>query len=311
MSNLRSANGFGSLSMATEQTCRQLRTYRKRLAAAAAAGDGMAMAPDVLMELDQELRLTLAALGSRAIRSQAMSDELDGMLDEKLDRLVSLLDEKWRVQQQTTTTRQVQQQTGRQGQVHADRTPSKRAGSARRRQLRHGRDGSGDSRGSGESGGSGGSGGSEVSEASEASGVSRGSRGSGVSRVSEVSRGSAASGASAASVASAVSAVSMASSTVASEDQTTMTMTTGGGDDQSSNNGAEADNTLSGSSRGAGQTAEETVKEAEETVKETVQETVKETVKETGALLAQGAGGNDGQGARHGDFATVTLSRCT
>ncbi len=52
----------------------------------------------MLAELDQELRLTAAALGDRAIRSKAMSEELNGLLDQKLERLVTLLDEKWRLQ---------------------------------------------------------------------------------------------------------------------------------------------------------------------------------------------------------------------
>lgn len=93
VNNLRSSYGFGSLSMATEQTCRQLRAYRKRLASTDP------IAQDVLVELDQELRLTFAALGDRATRSKAMSEELDGLLDEKLERLVSLLDKKWNLRQ--------------------------------------------------------------------------------------------------------------------------------------------------------------------------------------------------------------------
>ncbi len=78
--------------MATEQTCRQLRAYRKKLASTDP------IAQHVLAELDQELRLTAAALGDRAIRSKAMSEELNGLLDEKLERLVSLLDGKWGLQ---------------------------------------------------------------------------------------------------------------------------------------------------------------------------------------------------------------------
>ncbi len=93
VNNLRSSYGFGSLSMATEQTCRQLRTYRKRLTSMDPVSQ------DVLEELDQELRLTLAALGERVTRSKAMSEELDGLLDEKLERLVSLLDKKWNLRQ--------------------------------------------------------------------------------------------------------------------------------------------------------------------------------------------------------------------
>ncbi|OAA67196.1 WD repeat protein [Niveomyces insectorum RCEF 264] len=136
-SNLRSSYGFGSLNMATEQTCRQLRAYRKRLASADP------VAQDTLVELDQELRLTMAALGDRAIRSKAMTEELGGLLDEKLERLVSLLDEKWRLHQ----PKQAQSPTHRSLHRH-----------------RHDRDGSAGSAGSGGSGGSGDSGESAGSE---------------------------------------------------------------------------------------------------------------------------------------------------
>ena len=100
--NLRGGYGFGSLSMATEQTCRQLRTYRKKLASTESINS------DILSELDAELRLTAAALGERAIRSRssragssrgkAVSETvLSGLLDQYSERLVSLLDEKLRL----------------------------------------------------------------------------------------------------------------------------------------------------------------------------------------------------------------------
>ncbi|KAH6990667.1 WD40-repeat-containing domain protein [Ilyonectria sp. MPI-CAGE-AT-0026] len=85
-SNLR---GFGSLNMATEQACRTLRAYRKKLASAEP------ISQDVLSELDQELRLTAASLGERAIRGKAMNETvLSGLLDQYSERLVTLLDEK-------------------------------------------------------------------------------------------------------------------------------------------------------------------------------------------------------------------------
>ncbi|KAI8965040.1 WD repeat-containing protein [Daldinia sp. FL1419] len=87
--NLR---GFGSLTMATEQTCRALRTYRRKLASTDP------ISQEVLAELDQELRLTSVALGDRATRSKALSDTmLSGLLDQYSERLVALLDEKLRV----------------------------------------------------------------------------------------------------------------------------------------------------------------------------------------------------------------------
>ncbi|KAF2966533.1 hypothetical protein GQX73_g7052 [Xylaria multiplex] len=87
-----SLRSFGSLNMSTEQTCRTLRTYRKKLASTDP------ISQELLAELDQELRLTAVALGDRATRSKAMSDTmLSGLLDQYSERLVSLLDEKLRL----------------------------------------------------------------------------------------------------------------------------------------------------------------------------------------------------------------------
>jgi hypothetical protein len=100
-SNLRASCGFGSLNMATEQTCRMLRTYRKKLTGTDLIGY------DMLAELDAELRLTAAALGDRAIRSRSKPERardkavsetvLSGLLDQYSKRLVSILDEKLRM----------------------------------------------------------------------------------------------------------------------------------------------------------------------------------------------------------------------
>jgi hypothetical protein len=78
--------------MATEQACRTLRAYRKKLSSTEP------VSPEVLTELDQELRLTASALGDRAIRSKAMNESmLSGLLDQYSERIVSLLDEKLRL----------------------------------------------------------------------------------------------------------------------------------------------------------------------------------------------------------------------
>ncbi|KAK4162203.1 WD40-repeat-containing domain protein [Cladorrhinum sp. PSN259] len=96
-SNMRGSNGLGSLSMATEQACRALRTYRKKLTSSESINS------DVLSELDAELRLTAAALGERAIRSRSTREPspkpvsesmLSGLLDQYSERLVTMLDEK-------------------------------------------------------------------------------------------------------------------------------------------------------------------------------------------------------------------------
>ncbi|CCF39461.1 hypothetical protein CH063_10290 [Colletotrichum higginsianum] len=78
--------------MATEQTCRSLRAYRKKLSSADPLSE------DVIFELEQELRLTAAALGERATRTKAMHDTalLSGLLDQYEERLASMLDEKLR-----------------------------------------------------------------------------------------------------------------------------------------------------------------------------------------------------------------------
>ncbi|KXX79974.1 Mitogen-activated protein kinase-binding protein 1 [Madurella mycetomatis] len=112
-SNKTGNHGFGSLSMATEQTCRQLRAYRKKLATSSAE-----INDDLLTQLDAELRLTAGALGERAIRTRssggggryhqghhhhshtkAVSESvlLEGLLDQYSERLVSMLDEKLRL----------------------------------------------------------------------------------------------------------------------------------------------------------------------------------------------------------------------
>lgn len=56
------------------------------------------ISPEVLADLDHELRLTAAALGDRAIRCKAMNETvLSGLLDQYSERLVTLLDEKLRL----------------------------------------------------------------------------------------------------------------------------------------------------------------------------------------------------------------------
>jgi WD40 repeat protein len=79
---------FGTLNMATEQACRTLRAYRKKLLSSESVKD------EVLKELDQELRLTAIAVGEK-LKSKAISETvLAGLLDQYSDRLMSLFDEK-------------------------------------------------------------------------------------------------------------------------------------------------------------------------------------------------------------------------
>lgn len=95
--SLRSAYGFGSLQMASEQTCRQLRAYRKKLSTSEP------ITPEMTAELEVELRLTAVALAERADRSrqaqaQAVTEPvLSGLLDQYSEKLVAMLDEKLRL----------------------------------------------------------------------------------------------------------------------------------------------------------------------------------------------------------------------
>jgi WD40 repeat protein len=87
----KTSSGFGSLSMATEQTCRTLRAYRKKLSSSEPIGQ------EVLTELDHELRLTASALGDRAVRSKSLDEEVvKDLLEQYSEMLATLLDEKLR-----------------------------------------------------------------------------------------------------------------------------------------------------------------------------------------------------------------------
>jgi hypothetical protein len=82
---------FGSLNMATEQACRTLRAYRKKLLSSESVKE------DALKELDQELRLTAVALGEKSLKSKVISETVLAVLDQYSDRLVSMFDEKLRL----------------------------------------------------------------------------------------------------------------------------------------------------------------------------------------------------------------------
>jgi len=81
--------------MATEQACRTLRAYRKKLLSSESVRE------EGLKELDQELRLTVIAIGEKSIKNRngnGISEEvLTGLLDQYSERLVSLFDEKLRL----------------------------------------------------------------------------------------------------------------------------------------------------------------------------------------------------------------------
>ncbi|KKA16819.1 WD repeat protein [Rasamsonia emersonii CBS 393.64] len=66
-SRTKNTSEFGSLNMSTEQVCRTLRAYRKKL-------NGSTEYPRCAKELQRELDLTIHALGERAKRHQANAD---------------------------------------------------------------------------------------------------------------------------------------------------------------------------------------------------------------------------------------------
>jgi hypothetical protein len=77
--------------MATEQACRTLRAYRKKLLSSESVKE------DALKELDQELRLTAVALGEKSLKTKVISETVLAVLDQYSDRLVSMFDEKLRL----------------------------------------------------------------------------------------------------------------------------------------------------------------------------------------------------------------------
>ncbi|KAL3421881.1 WD repeat-containing protein 62 [Phlyctema vagabunda] len=79
---------FGTLNMATEQACRTLRAYRKKLLSSDSVKESS------LRELDHELRLTAMALGEKSLKAKAISETV---LSELLERIELMFDEKLRL----------------------------------------------------------------------------------------------------------------------------------------------------------------------------------------------------------------------
>ncbi|KUI57725.1 Mitogen-activated protein kinase-binding protein 1 [Cytospora mali] len=104
--NLRSSyGGPGPAQAASEQTCRQLRAFRKRLTSSSSE----AISAEAMAELNAELHLTIAALGERASRAggannngkqqqqpaAAVSEGILGeLLEQYSEKLVGMLDER-------------------------------------------------------------------------------------------------------------------------------------------------------------------------------------------------------------------------
>ncbi|KAF2839571.1 WD40 repeat-like protein [Patellaria atrata CBS 101060] len=85
-----SSTGFGSLYSSTEQVCRTLKAYRKKL-----ANSSDLLSIDMLRELERELGLTARAVGERAAKSKGVDEKMiSNILEQYSERLVEMLDEK-------------------------------------------------------------------------------------------------------------------------------------------------------------------------------------------------------------------------
>jgi WD40 repeat protein len=82
-------NEFGSLNASTEVLCRNLRTYRKRLANSAET-----LSPELAKEVEKELAKTARAVGDRVQTNEFEETAMLKLLDQYSDRLVTMLDEK-------------------------------------------------------------------------------------------------------------------------------------------------------------------------------------------------------------------------
>jgi hypothetical protein len=81
---------FGGLNMASEQLCRSLRAYRKKLSI---SSDTLKV--ENVREMERELGLTAKALGEKAVRTKGINEGvLTKLLDQYSERLVEMIDEK-------------------------------------------------------------------------------------------------------------------------------------------------------------------------------------------------------------------------
>ncbi|KAH0565221.1 hypothetical protein GP486_001382 [Trichoglossum hirsutum] len=81
---------LGSLNMASEQLCRSLRAYRKKLSISSDT-----LKAENVREMERELGLTAKALGEKAVRTKGINEGvLTKLLDQYSERLVEMIDEK-------------------------------------------------------------------------------------------------------------------------------------------------------------------------------------------------------------------------
>jgi WD40 repeat protein len=83
--------GFGSVTSSTESVCRTLRAYRKKLTNSATSD---IIAPDVLRELEKELKLTARVVGEKSQGKNLDEAMMTKLLDQASEKIVSRLDER-------------------------------------------------------------------------------------------------------------------------------------------------------------------------------------------------------------------------
>lgn len=90
-----SASSFGSLTASTESMCRTLRAYRRKLASSSSSDK---IAPDILRELEKELKLTARAVGEKSQEKSLDETVMTRLLDQASDKIVgrfsTLLDDR-------------------------------------------------------------------------------------------------------------------------------------------------------------------------------------------------------------------------
>ncbi|KAI9777339.1 MAG: hypothetical protein M1839_008947 [Geoglossum umbratile] len=83
-------NEFSGLNMASEQLCKSLRAYRKKLGVSSDT-----LKAENVREMERELGLTAKALGEKAVRTKGINEGvLTKLLDQYSERLVEMIDEK-------------------------------------------------------------------------------------------------------------------------------------------------------------------------------------------------------------------------
>lgn len=84
-------SNFGSVTSSTESVCRTLRAYRKKLTS---SSNSDTIAPDVLRELEKELKLTARVVGEKSQGKNLDEAMMAKLLDQASEKIVSRLDER-------------------------------------------------------------------------------------------------------------------------------------------------------------------------------------------------------------------------